>query len=52
MLILDIHPLFQQRVLRQFLGDDIEQFRARKLQQLDRLLKLRRHHQLLTEFDL
>jgi hypothetical protein len=33
------------------IGDLLEQFHARELQQLDRLLQLGRHHQLLGELE-
>ena len=38
--------LFESRVFLQLFKHHFFQFDARKLQQLDRLLKLRRHHQL------
>ena len=47
--LVDLHALFEDRVLLELLVHEVDQLHARQLQQLDRLLKLRRHHQLLTE---
>ena len=45
-----VGAFFQHGVFRQLLGDHIDQLHPRQLQQLDRLLQLRGHHQLLTQF--
>jgi hypothetical protein len=50
--LLALDALLEHRVLLQLLLHEIDELHARELQQLDRLLQLRRHHQLLTEADL
>ena len=40
---------FQERVLLHLGADEIDQLQARELQELDRLLQLGSHHQLLAE---
>ena len=44
--------LFQEGVLQQFLLDGLQKFDTRKLQQLDGLLQLGGHDQLLRQFEL
>ena len=47
-----LEALLEHRVLLELLLDQVDQLHARQLQQLDRLLELRRHHQLLRELQL
>ena len=44
--------LFQQRIFLHLLVDHVDQIQPRHLQKLDRLLKLRRHDQLLGQFQI
>jgi hypothetical protein len=44
--------VFEDRVLLHLLLDEAHQVQLGQLEQLDRLLQLRRHHQLLGEFEL
>ena len=51
-LLLDLAGLLEDRVLGELLLDDVDELEPRELQQLDRLLQLRRHHQLLGQLEL
>jgi hypothetical protein len=44
--------LVEERILHQMLRQTLLEFQARQLQQLDRLLQLRRHDQFLTETEI
>ena len=48
----DLACVLEHRVLEQLLAHRLDQLHARHLQQADRLLQLRRHHQLLGELEL
>ena len=50
--LLDLDGLLEHRVLGQLLLDDVHELETRELEELDRLLQLRRHHQLLRELEL
>ena len=44
-----LRQFLEQRIVHQMLGETLLQFETRELQQLDRLLQLRRHDQFLAE---
>ena len=50
--LVGLYGLLEDRILLEFLLDESNQFQSIELQQLDRLLQLRRHDQLLAEPDL
>ena len=41
--------VFEDRVLHHLFADQVDELHSRQLQQLDRLLQLRGHHELLAE---
>ena len=51
-IVVALDPFLEHGVLLQLLLHEIDELHARELEQLDRLLQLRSHHQLLAEADL
>jgi hypothetical protein len=51
-LLVELEALLEHRILLELLLDRGEEFETRELQQLDGLLQLRRHHQLLGQPEL
>src|SRR5262249_37511170 len=47
-----LHPILEDGVLHHLFTDQVDQLHARELKQLDRLLQLGGHHQLLAELEM